>query len=77
MKLVLTSVGHATQYLPFREGKIQVEFQQGETLEDILNRLSIPQDLFMFFLVGDMKTDLSYAPKDGDQITLVSPIMGG
>lgn len=48
-----------------------------ESIEHLLKRLGIEKDLFMYALVNEVKADLTHCLQDGDNVVLVSPLMGG
>lgn len=77
MRAVLRISGHARTFFPGERDYIEVEFQANETLADILVKLGVSPDLFMFGVVRDEKVDLDYIPRDGDEIALLSAVMGG
>lgn len=77
MKIVLSCVGGSVQYLPQGGKKIEVRAEAGETVEDVLRRLSVSKDLFMFALANGEKVELSYRVREGDDLVLVSPLTGG
>ena len=48
-----------------------------ESIEKVLERVGFSPDLVVFALVNGEKADLSLIVKDGDEVVLVSPLMGG
>jgi sulfur carrier protein ThiS len=77
MKIVLSCVGGSAQYFPGGGKKIEVEARDRDTIEDMLARLGVSKDLFMFAQANGEKVDLSYRVREGDDIMLVSPLAGG
>jgi selenophosphate synthetase-related protein len=76
-KITLSAIGHTAEYLHKGQEKLEIDLIAGETIADILGRLNVAKELFMFALVKDERVELSYSPQPGDEIVLVSPIMGG
>ncbi len=76
-KIILSATGHTAEYLTKGKQKLEIELQNGESIADILERLDVARELFMFAIVEDQKVGLDYKPEPGDQIMLVSPVMGG
>ncbi|HHW19170.1 MAG TPA: MoaD/ThiS family protein [Firmicutes bacterium] len=77
IKVTLSAMGHSAQYFPGGSGKVEVYVTPSRTLEGILEDLGVAKDLFMFALVEDKKVGFDYVPRDGDEVVLVSPVMGG
>jgi len=76
-RIVLTATGHTAGYLTKGKDKLELDLIRGESIGDILDRLQVPRALFMFALVRDEKVGLDYKPEPGDEVMLVSPVMGG
>jgi len=75
--ITLSAIGHSAQYFPSGADKMKIEVNESDTLLDILEKIGVSKELFMFALVNGDKVDLTYCPEEGDEIVLVSPIMGG
>ncbi|HHX29125.1 MAG: hypothetical protein ACOX5Q_02775 [Bacillota bacterium] len=77
VRITVTCMGHSGCYFP-GGGETQVfECVPGETIEMFLERLGVNTDLFMYAVVGGEKRELSHVLRDGDDVLLVSPLMGG
>ena len=77
MKVTLSCVGGSAEYFPSGTAKMEAEAEPGDTIEDVLVRLRVSKDLFMFAQVNGVKADLSNRVREGDDIVLVSPLAGG
>jgi len=76
MRVSFSCLGSSAQFLP-GSGKWDAEAAPGESVADVLKRLGIPLELFMFAVVRGEKVDLSYPVQSGDEVLLVSPPAGG
>lgn len=77
VKITISCVGGSARYFPGAGEKIDVEVMASESIEDVLGRLDVSKDLFMFALVNGQKVDLAHRLRAGDDVVLVSPLMGG
>jgi sulfur carrier protein ThiS len=77
VKITVSCIGGSAQYIPGGGQKVAVTAEAGDTVESVLARLGVSADLFMFALANGEKVDLRYAVREGDDVVLVSPLMGG
>ncbi len=77
VKILLSCVGGSAQYVPGGGKKAEVVVDADMTIVDVLGRLGVSADLFMFALVNGEKVDLSHQMREGDDVVLVSPLSGG
>lgn len=77
MKITVSCVGGSARYFPGGGDKMEVQAEPGETLADVLDRLGVSKDLFMFALASGEKVDLSHRLHEGEDVVLVSPLTGG
>jgi sulfur carrier protein ThiS len=55
----------------------RVEARDGETLRQILEAIGVPPGHVAVATANGSKIALDYAPRDGDEITLLPPVQGG
>lgn len=50
---------------------------EGATVQTLINRLNVPEELAGVIIVNDVNADFSDALHDGDRVTLIPPLAGG
>ncbi|MCG8642228.1 MAG: MoaD/ThiS family protein [Desulfobacterales bacterium] len=71
LKLFVTLAG----YLPENAGNHEVK--EGQTIDDLIQSLGIPQGLVKLIFVNGKKQDRNYVLQDGDRLGLFPPVGGG
>lgn len=71
LKLFVTLAG----YLP--ENACNHEVKEGQTIDDLIQDLGIPQGLVKLIFVNGKKQDRTYVLQDGDRVGLFPPVGGG
>ena len=61
----------------FKQGDNTVIFDNKITVEEMLKRLSIPENLEKIVLVNEKYRDPNYELKDGDIVKIFPPVAGG
>lgn len=69
--------GHLWRYLCPREPQVEVIWQQGKPLVQMLEELGIPGEQVMVALVKDKPFPLTGCPEPGDIVELLPVIDGG
>lgn len=77
MTVTVSCIGGSSQFFPGGKGKVEVSFFGPKTILHILEEIRFSPDLVMFALVNGEKAELTATVGDGDELVLVSPIMGG
>jgi molybdopterin converting factor small subunit len=65
------------QYSPNGNDAFDQEMPEGATVDDLVRKLMIPDDLASIIIVSDMNTDRTHALKEGDRVIIIPPLAGG
>lgn len=58
-------------------GRAALSLPEGATVQQVLDRLGVPQDIPKIILVNGAQTGLDHILRDGDELTVFPPIAGG
>jgi sulfur carrier protein ThiS len=56
---------------------IDVTLNEGNTIQDLLRTLNLPEDMAKFFFVSGASKRLTDIVNDGDEINIFVPVSGG
>jgi molybdopterin converting factor small subunit len=65
------------QYSPNGSDTFDYTLPDGATVDDLVRKLMIPDDLASIIIVGDTNTDRSHPLKEGDRVIIIPPLAGG
>jgi molybdopterin converting factor small subunit len=56
---------------------VEVELPEGATVDHLLRRLGIPDDMTQVIIVNNENADFDHPLKEGDRVILIPPLAGG
>jgi molybdopterin converting factor small subunit len=65
------------QYSPNGGANFDLALPDGATVDDLVRKLMIPDDLASIIIVSDTSTDRAHPLKDGDRVIIIPPLAGG
>jgi molybdopterin converting factor small subunit len=65
------------QYSPDGGGRFDYSLPDGATVDDLVHKLMIPDDLASVISVGGANSDRTHLLKDGDRVVIIPPLAGG
>ncbi len=74
MEVALKATSHLAEFVP-PSGKLSL--QEGSSVQDLLDGLSLNSDLVMLIVVDGVLADADSPLKDGMTVELIPPISGG
>lgn len=77
MKVRVELQAYLGQYSPNGEAVFDYELPEGSTVQDLVRRLGVPEELASVVIVSDASVDLSHPLREGDRVTLIPPLAGG
>jgi len=73
--------GHLVQYLgsSSQDNRVTIDLEHGSSIKDLLRSLGLSSEMThsLIILVNDQHGSQDYVLKDGDQVYLLPPIVGG
>ncbi len=76
MRINVKLYGELKKHAPDKRNEFEMTLDSGDTLGDVLNRLSIHKDHYVS-LINGRRADPSMGFKNGDTLVLFPPIAGG
>ncbi len=77
MKVKVELQAYLEQYSPNGEDVFEYEVPAGSTVQTLVTRLGVPDELASVIIVSNTNADYSTQLKDGDHVTLIPPLAGG
>jgi sulfur carrier protein ThiS len=77
MKITVELQGYLDQYAPTENATFLYEMPDGATVQDVLDRLHLPEDLASATIVGGEAAATTRLLAEGDRLTVVPPLAGG
>lgn len=77
MKVQVDILANLKQYAPGGKGNFALDLASGATVETLVKRLKIPQNVKMIILVNGRRADNGTPLTDADEIRVFPPIEGG
>jgi molybdopterin converting factor small subunit len=65
------------QYSPDGHSSFEYELAEGATVQTLVRRLNVPEEMASVIIVNDVSADLADALHEGDRVTLIPPLAGG
>jgi molybdopterin converting factor small subunit len=65
------------QYSPNGSDTFDLTLPEGATVDDLVRKLMIPDDLASIIIVSDTNTDRTHPLKEGDRVIIIPPLAGG
>ncbi len=77
MKVQVELQAYLTRYSPHGHSIVEVELPEGATVDHLLRRLGIPDDMAQVIIVNNENSGFERPLQDGDQVILIPPLAGG
>lgn len=77
MRVVLNVIGHSSQFFPGKTTRLEVDLHEPASIRQILTSLGVKPELIMHVSSAGETHTKDYVPRDGEEVTLVSPPSGG
>jgi len=77
MRVTVGLQAYLGQYSPSGQPVFEYSLPEGATVQTLINRLNVPEELAGVIIVNDVNADFSDALHDGDRVTLIPPLAGG
>ncbi|MCR4426695.1 MAG: MoaD/ThiS family protein [Firmicutes bacterium] len=77
MRVTVRVRGHAREFFPDQREEYDYEFSEGQTVSDMLAALGIKSELVMRVVVDGAVAPKSHVLRDGEVVTLLTPVSGG
>lgn len=77
VKVIVKAFGNLYRYLPRNGPSGQVDIPAGSHVKDLVAKLAIPTEEFMFASVNGMRASLDDLLNDQDEVQLFGPVGGG
>ncbi len=76
MKIRVELQAYLADYAPADSGTFAYDVPDGATVEDVIRKLGVPEELASVITIGDEAVDASRTLKDGDRVTVIPPVAG-
>jgi molybdopterin converting factor small subunit len=77
MKVSVELQAYLERYSPDGRPMVEVELPEGATVDHLLRRLGIPDDMTQVIIVNNENADFDHPLKEGDRVILIPPLAGG
>ena len=77
MKVEISLFAFLKEYRPDGQGLFSLVLEEGETVGLLMGRLAIPSEIQLITVVNGQAADSRHPLKDGDEIFIFSPTLGG
>jgi sulfur-carrier protein len=77
MKVQVELQAYLDQYSPNGQSEVEVDVPEGARVADILQKLTIPEDMAQVIIVGNVNAGTDHPLSEGDRVTLIPPLAGG
>jgi molybdopterin converting factor small subunit len=77
VKITVELKGYLDQYAPSDDATFPYDMPEGATVQDVMTRLHIPDDLTSAIVIGGEAGEPAQRLSEGDRLTLIPPLAGG
>ncbi len=77
MRVKVRALGNLRLYLPDAAETLVLEVGAGTTIDDLLQRLAVPDEGLWLVNVNGKRVKGDYLVEEGDEVLLVAPVGGG
>ncbi len=77
MRVTVDLQTYLEQYSPGGQSVFEYTLPEGATVQTLISRLELPEELAGVIIVNDVNGDFTDALHDGDRVILIPPLAGG
>ncbi len=77
MRVTVELQAYLEQYSPNSKGVFEYELPEGATVQDLVRKLGVPEELASVVIVSDSAAAVDHPLHEGDHVTLIPPLAGG
>jgi len=77
MRVRVELQAYLDKYSPNGAGEFELELPEGATVDTLVRRLGIPDDMAQVIIVNNENSDFDRALQEGDMVILIPPLAGG
>jgi molybdopterin converting factor small subunit len=77
MRVQVELQAYLDKYSPNGAGQFELELPEGATVDTLVRRLGIPDDMAQVIIVNNENSDFDRPLQEGDRVILIPPLAGG
>lgn len=77
MRVQVELQAYLDKYSPNGASEFAIELPEGATVDTLVRRLGIPDDMAQVIIVNNESSDFDRPLQEGDRVVLIPPLAGG
>lgn len=77
MRVQVELQAYLDKYSPDDASEFAIELPEGATVDTLVRRLGIPDDMAQVIIVNNENSDFDRPLQEGDRVVLIPPLAGG
>jgi molybdopterin converting factor small subunit len=77
MRVRVELQAYLDKYSPDGAAEFDLDLPEGATVDTLVRRLGIPDDMAQVIIVNNENSDFDRALQEGDRVVLIPPLAGG